>query len=523
MDMKSDQDIQILDLEEEDALNIFKDIISADMINSLNFNICDMDLDLCLNEENCSTPLVESVMDMQHSPPPLQHSPPLQHQQQQQQLQQQQQQQQYLLKTEHASPVHIKEEMLLQQNSHYETPLYKPDPLIASNPTYSPPQVLPQLIKPQPTLTIHHMDNSQQLPPTTILYSSPVNNGFVYQLASEASSLPAPQAAVALPAAAPAKKPHYGKKMPAMQSFIVQVPSPAPTPAPAPAAMPVPVPVQVPVSVPPVVVPKATPKAAIVELAPTPTITNAPNGKVAIQRVQPKVKEVKRSAHNAIERRYRTSINDKITELKNLVVGDSAKLNKSAVLRKSIDKIRDLHRQNYELKSELQKLQRELMARHGSKVKDLLQLGNSSPGVNLSSMLTSSSKKRRQQSMASDPDMSLTPPRSDGSDPSLSPLPSDISLPPSPYGGSTTSCSSKDEQMVVRGSIRGMATHSRLGLCMFMFALLAINPFRTLLSRNQFAAPDSDFDDGELSRQRRSILAYDTDGKWETIPKQTFI
>jgi sterol regulatory element-binding transcription factor 1 len=41
---------------------------------------------------------------------------------------------------------------------------------------------------------------------------------------------------------------------------------------------------------------------------------------------EPKVKEGKRSAHNAIERRYRTSINDKIVELKNMVVGNDAKV-----------------------------------------------------------------------------------------------------------------------------------------------------------------------------------------------------
>lgn len=40
----------------------------------------------------------------------------------------------------------------------------------------------------------------------------------------------------------------------------------------------------------------------------------------------PKVKEVKRSAHNAIERRYRTSINDRIIELKNMLVGEDAKV-----------------------------------------------------------------------------------------------------------------------------------------------------------------------------------------------------
>lgn len=41
---------------------------------------------------------------------------------------------------------------------------------------------------------------------------------------------------------------------------------------------------------------------------------------------QPKVREVKRSAHNAIERRYRTSINDKIIELKDMVCGTDSKV-----------------------------------------------------------------------------------------------------------------------------------------------------------------------------------------------------
>lgn len=37
-------------------------------------------------------------------------------------------------------------------------------------------------------------------------------------------------------------------------------------------------------------------------------------------------KSEKRSAHNAIEKRYRTSINDKILELKELVCGTEAKV-----------------------------------------------------------------------------------------------------------------------------------------------------------------------------------------------------
>jgi hypothetical protein len=47
---------------------------------------------------------------------------------------------------------------------------------------------------------------------------------------------------------------------------------------------------------------------------------------IAPQVREPKVKEGKRNAHNAIERRYRTSINDKIVELKNMIVGNDAKV-----------------------------------------------------------------------------------------------------------------------------------------------------------------------------------------------------
>ncbi|KAH8274542.1 hypothetical protein KR044_008606 [Drosophila immigrans] len=516
MNMNIDQDMDFytrssLELmkEEEDALNIIKEMIPSDMLNNF---FTEMDLDPAqLADEinldmNVAPPLLDCGMDLPQQSPVL--ASPQPQPQLSPTLPMQQQLQQHRVKSEHTSPLHIRDEVLLLQPLYDAPALSKTDQLMASSSgTYSP-QALPQL---QPTMTIHHMDMNQTPPQqqqqqaqpatTAILFASPASNGFVYQVPMESPSPPQIQPATAAkkpqPAAEKKWQPYAGKKsyyiMAQDQSFVVEQPllQPAATTPPT------------------VVSPKSSRKSVAVELAPTPNPTpSAPvsNAKVAIQRVQPKVKEVKRSAHNAIERRYRTSINDKITELKNLVVGEPAKLNKSAVLRKSIDKIRDLQRQNFELKSELQRL-RELMARDGSKVKDLLQLGSS--GLVSS---TSGSKKRRQQSLACDTDAGLTPPRSDVSDPSLSPVHSDISLPPSPYGGSTASCTSgnsSQDDVLVPSSMSGMGTHSRLVICMFMFAVLAVNPFKQLLQHGQYGGDD--FVDDQGAHQQRNILNYDTD------------
>ncbi|XP_030373278.1 sterol regulatory element-binding protein 1 [Scaptodrosophila lebanonensis] len=539
---------------EEDALNIIKDMVSSDMLdnflNEMDLNQAQYNDDML--QMNESPPLLECTMDMHQ-----QQSPPMS-------PQQQVQQKHPLIKNEqaahHASQPLIKEEplQLLHNNNSpmhgsMHSPIFKTDPLIASNFNLYSGEQQGQLLKPQPTTTIHHhMDGNRLLQhtpnaaPATILYTPTGTNPFAYQVTGTAaaqtspSSSPSPplaeQPAQTTPPPTPVQKthqaqriPHYPKKIhtipatlqytpPQTQPFIIQS-NPATTlmyttsattvnGATILTAAPIPVVLDTAAAAAPVGKAPISSSKTIEAAAPA---ANVNANKVPINRVQPKVKEVKRSAHNAIERRYRTSINDKITELKNLVVGEAAKLNKSAVLRKSIDKIRDLQRQNYELKGELQRLQGELMARDGSKVKDLLQLSSTS---------NVSGKKRRQQSLASDVDgggsavYGLTPPRSDISDPSLSPVHSDISMPPSPYGGSTASCSSKDETVVaVPSSMRGMATHSRLALCMFMFAVLAVNPFKSLLQRSSYDKYETV---DELSGQRR-ILSYETDaeGGWQ--------
>ncbi|XP_018580011.1 sterol regulatory element-binding protein 1 isoform X2 [Anoplophora glabripennis] len=193
------------------------------------------------------------------------------------------------------------------------------------------------------------------------------------------------------------------------------------------------------------------------------------DSKVAINRVQPvkeqKVKEVKRSAHNAIERKYRTSINDKIIELKNMIVGEDAKLNKSAILRRTIEYIRFLQNSNTKLKQENMALK---MAARQNTLKGLLTTGTN---------------------LKYSPED--TPPHSDHS---LSP---EHSLPPSPEYSANIKDEMEDESMTLT---RGMLDSSRLTLCMFMFVMVVVNPFGYILNRNSMGYG------GETEPNRRGIL-----------------
>ncbi|XP_013185690.2 sterol regulatory element-binding protein 2 [Amyelois transitella] len=181
----------------------------------------------------------------------------------------------------------------------------------------------------------------------------------------------------------------------------------------------------------------------------------------------PKVKEVKRSAHNAIERRYRTSINDRIIELKNMLVGEDAKLNKSAILRKTIDYIKYLQNQNARLKQE-----------------------------NMALKLTC------QKSGVKEPTFegAYTPPHSDISSPY-----------PSPHGLDSDSPSSPEYKVEEKYSkvVMGMGDHSRLALCAFMVGLIAFNPFSAFFGSFTSESTSKDF---SARVDHRRILADNDNG-----------
>uniref|UniRef100_A0A8C1I1N3 Sterol regulatory element-binding protein 1 n=1 Tax=Cyprinus carpio carpio TaxID=630221 RepID=A0A8C1I1N3_CYPCA len=146
----------------------------------------------------------------------------------------------------------------------------------------------------------------------------------------------------------------------------------------------------------------------------------------------------KRTAHNAIEKRYRSSINDKIIELKDLVAGTEAKLNKSAVLRKAIDFIRYLQQSNQKLKQENMALK--MSIQKNKSLKDLVIME-----VDVKPEIP-------------------TPPASDVG---------------SPQSSGPFSHHGSDSDSYHRAG--GMLDRSRMALCAFTLLFLSFNPLASLL------------------------------------------
>ncbi|NWQ81810.1 SRBP1 protein, partial [Columbina picui] len=190
----------------------------------------------------------------------------------------------------------------------------------------------------------------------------------------------------------------------------------------------------------------------------------------------------KRTAHNAIEKRYRSSINDKIVELKDLVVGTEAKLNKSAILRKAIEYIRFLQQSNQKLKQE--NLALKMAVQKNQSLKDLV--ASCSGGTKAETPMEVAKAEVMEM---------LTPPPSDAGSPSHSNL---LSL----SGGSSNSSSDsepdsplcdhgkvKQEHPPPSPSSQGMLDRSRMALCAFVFLCLSFNPLASLLRGSSAPAP----------------------------------
>ncbi|EDO44513.1 predicted protein, partial [Nematostella vectensis] len=181
-----------------------------------------------------------------------------------------------------------------------------------------------------------------------------------------------------------------------------------------------------------------------------------------------------RSNHNEIEKRYRNSINNRINELKDLVCGPETKMNKAGILKKALDYIRYLQRENGRLKEENTALK---VAQHQQSklsvpyflnmvVSHKILMIKLQQDHNKSTTPTQESLDGRNSPQQMSPESSalLSPA-------SISPVPSPEAAPhPKPTkieGLSFSSC--------------GMLDRTRVALCTFLFSFLLISPINFLL------------------------------------------
>ncbi|XP_047428528.1 sterol regulatory element-binding protein 2 isoform X2 [Mugil cephalus] len=168
----------------------------------------------------------------------------------------------------------------------------------------------------------------------------------------------------------------------------------------------------------------------------------------------------RRTTHNIIEKRYRSSINDKIVELRDLVMGNDAKMHKSGVLRKAIDYIKYLQQVNHKLRQE-----------------------------NLA--LKMANQKNKPVTLSEDVELKqevvmMSPPASDsgsGSPHQFSPYCVD-SEPGSPLLDHDQLKSEPDSPSSV-----GVMDRSRLLLCALTFFCLSLNPLPSLLGSEASGSP----------------------------------
>ncbi|XP_038612121.1 sterol regulatory element-binding protein 2 [Tachyglossus aculeatus] len=189
-------------------------------------------------------------------------------------------------------------------------------------------------------------------------------------------------------------------------------------------------------------------------------IKQVPGG---VKQPEPPKEGERRTTHNIIEKRYRSSINDKIIELKDLVMGTDAKMHKSGVLRKAIDYIKYLQQVNHKLRQE------NMVLKLASQKNKLLK------GIDLSSLVDGDVDMKMDDFKQNV--LLMSPPASDsGSQAGFSPYSID-SEPGSPLLDDAKVKDEPDSPPVALG----MVDRSRILLCALTFLGLSFNPLTSLL------------------------------------------
>ncbi|XP_054325921.1 sterol regulatory element-binding protein 2 [Pongo pygmaeus] len=219
-------------------------------------------------------------------------------------------------------------------------------------------------------------------------------------------------------------------------------------------------------------------------------IKQVPGG---VKQLEPPKEGERRTTHNIIEKRYRSSINDKIIELKDLVMGTDAKMHKSGVLRKAIDYIKYLQQVNHKLRQE------NMVLKLANQKNKLLK------GIDLGSLVDNEVDLKIEDFNQNV--LLMSPPASDsGSQAGFSPYSID-SEPGSPLLDDAKVKDEPDSPPVALG----MVDRSRILLCVLTFLYLSFNPLTSLLQWG--GAHDSD--QHPHSGSGRSVLSFESgSGGW---------
>lgn len=198
-------------------------------------------------------------------------------------------------------------------------------------------------------------------------------------------------------------------------------------------------------------------------------------------------KSKKKTSHNAIEKKYRSSINDKINELKERVAGPSVKLQKSGILKRALEYLSNIEEVNNKLCIE-NKMLRSALKKISLDTTNASAINEALRSVNYSSVT-----KLELDSINPNPN---TPPNSSSScdsdsyysnfdSESPSSTSSMLSSPTSPLVP-IVSLNSKynDNKPKKTKKIKkeNMVEASRVMLCMFTISILFFNPFNLILS-----------------------------------------